>query len=208
MGIYCPDLRDVRARQSHQAVFYLYDLFSHDIVFKLHQKIVYLIHDTRRGIFDGQHGKVRASFLNGCHGIPKGIHMKALHLLPEIPEHRHLGIGALRPLKNHSGLLCLQLVHRNKGKSAKGSRLRQLIILELPAHGHDLLKKLLHPVGIKRIVREGAHFFQFLRLPALIKHLLACLYLIIRHLGRNRHTFFIKGYDLLVNRIQLYPQIC
>ena len=132
--------------------------------------------------------------------------MEAVHIFPEIFKHGHLGISALRPLENHSGLLYLQLIHINEGQSAAHSLSRQPIVLQLTAHGHDLFKQFLYPMGIKLIMRQTADFTQFLFLPRLVQHFLPCLDLIIRHLRTDLHPLFVQLYDLFIYPIQLSAQ--
>ena len=97
-------------------MLYLDDLFSHNIVFKLHQKIIDLTDHACRGIFYGEHGKISTSLIDCHHRIPEGIHMKAVDLIPEILMHGSLGIGSFRSLKYHSRLLRFQTVHFDERK--------------------------------------------------------------------------------------------
>ncbi len=206
MGVDRPYLFLLRTGHSQQTMFDPDDLFPDNIILKLHQQIIDLTDDSRRGILDRQHREVRPPFLDGAHGLPKGIHMKGVHALPEILHHRHLGIGALRALKNHPGLICLQRVHTDKRQPAARAMGRQLTVLQLTAHGHDLLKKLLYPVRIAFIVHKRPHFAQLLFFSGLVQHISARLYLIIRHLGAVFHALLVELHDLPVDAVQFFPQ--
>ena len=186
-------------------MFYLNDLFPHDVVLKLRQKVIDLVDDPRRGVLDRKHRVIRAALLDRTHGIPETVHMKTVDPISEIPLHRQLGIGSLRSLKDHSRLSGLESVHRNKRKLAVSALLRQPVILQLAAHGHDLFKQLLHTAGIELTVCKRAHLAQLFLLSGLIQYLLPRLYLIVRDLRADLHTLLIELHDPLVDLIQLFP---
>ena len=117
-----------------------------------------------------------------------------------------MGISALGPLKNDPCLPCLQLVHPDEGKPSQSPGLHQFSILHLSAHGHNLLKQLLHPMGIEGIMSERPHRFQLFLLPLFVKYLLSRLYLVISHSAANLHAPLVELHDFCVNFIQLTAQ--
>ena len=133
--------------------------------------------------------------------------MKAADPLSKILVHRHLGVGALRSLKHHSRLLCLQSVHPNKGKLVQSPLLCDELVLELTAHGHNLLKKLPHPMAVKGVVRQGLHLSDLFLLPGLVKNLLSRLDLVFCHILTDRHPLFIQLHDILVDCVKLSPKL-
>ena len=80
--------------------------------------------------------------------------MKAVNPVPEILMHGCLGIGSLCSLENHSCLLCFKLVNLNKRKLIQTSSLRQKLILQFTAHGHDLFKELFNPMTVEIVMGE------------------------------------------------------
>ena len=82
---------------------------------------------------------------------------------------------------------------------------RKETVLELTAHGHDLLKKLLYPMSIKIVMGKGLDGTDLFLFPCLVKHLLTGLNLILCHLPGYLHTLFIQLYDTGVNLINLLP---
>ena len=102
-----------------------------------------------------------------------------------------MAVSALHPLVNDTDICAVNVIHRNERQTAGGSVLRKQLVLQLPAHGHDLLKQFLHTMPVKII---GGHCFQRLQfgfLPLLIQHLLAVLYFILCHLPADIHPFLI-----------------
>ena len=167
---------------AHKTVPYLYDLLSHDVVLVLREKVVNLAYNAGCGILYGKDGVVCAAVLQSTEGILEAVNMKAVNLPAKVLLHGHLGIGTLGPLIAHPGLLDIQTVYWNKRKTQRCSLLRKLLVLEFPAHGHDLGKELLHTHSVKVVVGQRLDGIQLDRLPLLVQHLLACGYLKIRHL--------------------------
>ena len=104
MGIYGAYLLFPAAGHTQQAVLNADNLFPHNIMFKLHQQVIDFTHHAGRGILNGKYGKIRTAFINGAHGLPERVHMKAVNPFAKIRFHRRLGICAFRSLENHSGL--------------------------------------------------------------------------------------------------------
>ena len=206
MGKHLPDPFQTCPRNPQQAVFYADDLLSYYIIFVLLQQIIYLADDPRRGILYGQHRKIRSPVVYGIHGVPKGVHMKAVHVPAEVLQHGRLRIGALRPLKHHSGILRLQTVHADERQPSKAPALCQALILQLPAHGHDLLKQLLHSSGVELAVGKSPHLRQLLQLPLPVQNISARGDLVLRHLPADVHAPLVQLHDFAVYLVYLFPQ--
>ncbi len=201
------DIRKLCPRQPHQAVLDTDDLLSHYIILKFRQQIIDLADNARRGIFNRQHRKISAALIDGNHRIPERFHMEAADLLPEITHHRRLGIGAVRSLKDHPRLPRIEFIHADKRKPAESSFFRQHLILELSADGHNLFKQFRNTMSVKIIAGKRPEMGQFFHLPLLVKHLLARLDLIFRHLCRNPHSPLIQRDDLSVDLVDPLPKL-
>ena len=60
--------------------------------------------------------------------------------------------------------------------------LRQQLILEFAAHGHNLLEQFFDAMAVKGIVGQGLHGPQLFFLSGSVKYFFACMYLISCHL--------------------------
>ena len=207
MGIDRPDLFHLRSRKPQQAVFDPDDLLAHDEILKLHQKIVDLVHDPRRGILNGENGEIRPSLLNGTEGVPEAVHMEAADVFPEITDHRRLGKSALRSLKDHPCPVHIQLRHGDKGKPADVSLFRQDLVLQLPADGHELLEQLSRAGAVEIVMGHGLHRRDLLLFPHRVKHPFSRLDLVSCHLSGYFHPFLKQTDDLLIHSVDLRPQL-
>ena len=75
--------------------------------------------------------------------------MEAVHLFPEILLHGRLSVSPFRSLEDDPGILLINAVDPDKGKPSQRAGLHQLLILQFPAHGHELLIDFLDPLFIK-----------------------------------------------------------
>ena len=191
------------SRQPRQGMGDGKDGLSYDIILKLHQKIIHLSHRPGSGILDGKHRVIRRSFFNGVHGVPEGPHVEAVAVLAKIRLHGRLTVSSFRPLEYDPCIFLIQRIDLDKGKPAKGSRLDQLLILKLPAHGHQLLVQFLYPFFIKICGDLCRHIRQLLPLPLPVEDLGAGAHLVFSHRLAELHPLFIKPYDLIVHLIQL-----
>ncbi len=208
MGVHRPDVLYLRPRHPQQAVLDLDDLLPHDIILILLEQVIYLADDPCRGILDGKHSKVRAALIDGIHGVPEAVHMEAVDALPEILRHGRLGVGSLRPLEHHPGLSHIQRVHADERQLLQPPVLHEKPILELPAHGHNLLEQLHHAEAIELIAGQGAHLLQLLGLPALVQDILPRGYLVLRHLPADVHALLEQFHHLRVYGIDALSQFC
>ncbi len=139
LGIDPPDLIQVRPRKSGQSMPHRKDRLSYDIVFKFHQKVIDLCHRSRRRILDRQHRIIRRSVLDGLHGVPEGPHMEVIAAFPKIFQHGRLSVGAFYSLIDYTGRILFQGIDPDEGQLPQGPCLHHLLVLQLPAHGHELL---------------------------------------------------------------------
>ena len=130
------------------------DRFCHDIVLKFIQQVIHLYDRTRRGIFDRKDRIIRRPFFDRLHCVAESPHMETVHILPEKLLHSRLSVRPICSLKHDPGILFVQVVDPDKRKTSQRSGFYKLLILQLPAHGHDLLVKFLDPL----LVKVSAHF--------------------------------------------------
>ena len=203
MGIYCFDFGQIRSRQTKQTVFNFDNLLTDNIVFKFYQQIINLTDHTRCGIFNRQNSKIRTAFIDRTHRIPECLHMKTIDGFAEIFIHGSLRICTFRSLKYNSCLLRIQFIDTNERKFTKASFFCQHLILQLSAHGHDLLKQFFHTVAVKLVMCLGFHLSDLFFLTRSVKYLFSGFDLILCHLLADIHSFFIQIHDLSVDLINL-----
>ena len=206
MGIDRSDVGELCAGHPKETVLYPDNLLSHNIIFVFLKQVVYFADNACCGVLDGKHRKISAALVYGAHGVPEGIHMEAVDLIPKILRHCRLGIGAVRSLEDHSRLPRLQFLHLYKRQPAKASRLCQKPVLQLPAHGHDLFKKLLDALSVKLVVGQRPDLLKLLRLALSVKNLFSGTDLVFRHLSADIHPFLVQFHDLRVYGIDLRSQ--
>ena len=133
--------------------------------------------------------------------------MEGSDVILEKGFHRRLAVGSFHALEDHPDPGFLDLFHSDKGKPAYHAVLGEKLVLQLPAHGHDLLEKLLDAVAVEIIIRQLCHRPDFFLLPGAVKHFFSCTDFIFCHLGADLHPFLEKAHDLLIDGVNLISQL-
>ena len=206
VGVYGLDILQLRPRQSDQRMLTLYDLLPDDIIFKIHEQVVVIRDDTRRRIFNRQHRIVRRAFRNRLHRIPECPYMEAVHIVAEISPHRRMAVRTLNALVHDPDIFPVDIIHLDKWQAPRGTILLKQLILQLPAHRHDLLKELLDPVPVKIIVCHRLQLCQLFMLTLFVKYFLSIRDLVTRHFGTHTHPLLKQLYHLLINFVNFLTQ--
>ena len=119
-----------------------------------------------------------------------------------------MAVSALHPLVNDTDICAVNVIHRNERQTARGSVLRQQLVLQLPAHGHDLLKQFLHAVAVKIIVCHRFQRCEFCLLPLFVKHFFSNRNFILCNVCTDLHPLLKQFYDLFIYCVDLLTQLC
>lgn len=99
-------------------------------------------------------------------------------------------VSPFHALIDHPAVLPVDLIDPGKGQAARHALPGQQLVLQLSAHGHDLLKQFLHPMPVKIVVGKPAQHFQLLKLSVPVQDLLPVGNLVLRHLSADLHSIF------------------
>ena len=206
LRVHTLNLRECGSRKACQRIFDWKKRLSHNIIFKLYQQIIYFIDCSSRRIFNRKNCKICRPLLDCLHGFPESRHMKIVLIVRKIFLHGSLTISSFHTLKYDTDILLIKQLHLNKRKSSQCTRLHKLLILQFPAHTHQLCVQLLNPLLVKLTVHLGCHIQKFFMFSLTVKHFSPCADFKSSNILADFHSFFIQLCDLIIDPIQLLPE--